>query len=68
MFLKNYSFLKLSILDDQWVLSFLRGSKFSLQRTKEKLEFYYVMRSLCPEFYTNRNAALPEIKVFLEQR
>ncbi|XP_026326255.1 alpha-tocopherol transfer protein-like [Hyposmocoma kahamanoa] len=37
--------------DDQWLLAFLRGCKFSLERTKEKIDLYYSCRSAAPDFY-----------------
>ncbi|CAK1549784.1 unnamed protein product [Leptosia nina] len=37
--------------DDQWILQFLRGCKFSLERTKEKIDLYYTMRTLAPELF-----------------
>lgn len=37
--------------DDQWLIAFLRGCKFSLERTKEKLDLYYSVRNTAPEFY-----------------
>ncbi|XP_026331064.1 alpha-tocopherol transfer protein-like [Hyposmocoma kahamanoa] len=36
--------------EDQWLTAFLRGSKFSLERAKEKLDLYYSLKSLIPEF------------------
>ncbi|XP_028043362.1 alpha-tocopherol transfer protein-like [Bombyx mandarina] len=38
--------------DDQWLLSFLRGCKFSLERTKEKLDLYYSVRTTAPELFS----------------
>lgn len=38
-------------IDDQWILSFLRGCKFSLERTKEKLDLYYTLKTSAPEFW-----------------
>ncbi|XP_050675542.1 alpha-tocopherol transfer protein-like [Leptidea sinapis] len=38
--------------DDQWLLAFLRACKHSLERTKEKLDLYYSMRTLAPEFFS----------------
>uniref|UniRef100_A0A2A4IU45 CRAL-TRIO domain-containing protein n=1 Tax=Heliothis virescens TaxID=7102 RepID=A0A2A4IU45_HELVI len=38
-------------LDDQWLVVFLRGCKFSLERTKEKLDLYYSIRSTAPELF-----------------
>ncbi|XP_075992123.1 alpha-tocopherol transfer protein-like [Anticarsia gemmatalis] len=40
--------------DDQWLLSFLRGCKFSLERTKEKLDLYYSVRTAAPEMFRIR--------------
>lgn len=37
--------------DDQWLVAFLRGCKYSLERTKEKLDLYYSLRSTAPEMY-----------------
>ncbi|XP_031343447.1 retinol-binding protein pinta-like isoform X2 [Photinus pyralis] len=52
-------------IDDQLLISFLRCSKFSLERTKEKLDYYFTMRSLAPEVFTNRDPLLPEIQAIL---
>jgi hypothetical protein len=41
--------------DDQTLITFLRGCKFSLERTKEKLDTYYTMRTALPEFFKDRN-------------
>ncbi|KOB65224.1 putative intracellular [Operophtera brumata] len=37
--------------DDQWLLAFLRGCKFSMERAKEKLDLYYSVRYTAPELY-----------------
>ncbi|KAM3959078.1 alpha-tocopherol transfer protein-like [Aphomia sociella] len=37
--------------DDQWLLTFLRGCKFSLERTKEKLDLYYALRTTAPDLF-----------------
>lgn len=37
--------------DEQWILGFLRGCKFSLERTKEKFDLYYTLRSTAPELW-----------------
>lgn len=52
--------------EDQWILTFLRGCKFSLERTKEKIDSYYTMRTLLPEFFTNRDPMLPELQEILK--
>lgn len=48
--------------DDLSILTFLRGCKFNIERTKDKLKNYYVMRAERPEWFTNRDPLLPEIK------
>ncbi|KAI5641589.1 CRAL/TRIO domain-containing protein [Phthorimaea operculella] len=37
--------------DDQWLVAFLRGCKFSLERVKQKLDLYYTVRTTAPEFF-----------------
>ncbi|PZC74679.1 hypothetical protein B5X24_HaOG207348 [Helicoverpa armigera] len=41
--------------DDQWLVVFLRGCKFSLERTKEKLDLYYSVRTTAPELFQMRH-------------
>ena len=41
--------------DDQMIIAFLRGCKFSLERTKEKIDLYYTMRTALPEFFKDRD-------------
>lgn len=36
-------------VDDQWLVGFLRGSKFSLERVKKKLDLYYRLRTTSPD-------------------
>lgn len=48
--------------DDRLILAFLRGCKFDIERTKTKLTNYYTMRRDAPEWFTNRNPHLPELK------
>ncbi|KAF2879513.1 hypothetical protein ILUMI_26655 [Ignelater luminosus] len=52
--------------DPQFLISFLRCSKFSLQRTKEKLDFFYTMKTLTPEFFMNKDPFNKEIKEILD--
>lgn len=50
--------------DDQFLIAFLRGCKYSLERAKEKLDTYYTVRSAIPEFFQQRDptdAKLQEI-------
>lgn len=53
-------------VDDQWLLCFLRGCKYSLERTKEKLDFYYTMKTMVPEYMQNRDPMSPEIQRILD--
>ncbi|VVC37057.1 Cellular retinaldehyde binding/alpha-tocopherol transport,CRAL/TRIO, N-terminal domain,CRAL-TRIO lipid [Cinara cedri] len=48
--------------DDVRLMTFLRGCKFSLEKTKRKLDMYFTMRAAVPEFFANRDPTLPEIK------
>ncbi|XP_067633176.1 uncharacterized protein [Eurosta solidaginis] len=41
--------------DDQFLIAFLRGSKFSLEKAKQKLENFYILRAAMPEMFRNRN-------------
>ncbi|KAK7861949.1 hypothetical protein R5R35_006319 [Gryllus longicercus] len=52
--------------DDQFLVAFLRGSKFSLERAKEKLDAYYTLRSALPDFFKNRDPTCPKIRKIME--
>lgn len=41
--------------DDQFLLTFLRGSKFSLEKAKTKIDKFYMMRSKYPDLFTIRD-------------
>ena len=56
----------LCIPDSQFLVTFLRGCKFSLERTKAKMDMYYTLRTALPEIYTNRDPMLPEIQKVLK--
>ncbi|XP_031343411.1 retinol-binding protein pinta-like [Photinus pyralis] len=51
--------------DDASLLIFLRSSKYSIQRAKEKLDNYYSMVTLLPEFFANRDPFAPDIQELL---
>lgn len=42
-------------LDDQFLINMLRGCKFSLEKTKEKLDQYWTMKSAIPDFFADRD-------------
>ncbi|EDW92800.1 uncharacterized protein Dyak_GE21129 [Drosophila yakuba] len=41
--------------DDQFLVNFLRGCKFSLERTKAKIDRFYTLRTKYPDFYLAHN-------------
>ncbi|XP_045516584.1 alpha-tocopherol transfer protein-like [Pieris brassicae] len=59
-------------LPDQWednpLMTFLRGSSFSLEKCKRKLDMYFTMRAACPEFFTNRDATSPVLRDVLRSK
>ncbi|KAH8400746.1 hypothetical protein KR009_000742, partial [Drosophila setifemur] len=40
--------------DDQFLVGFLRGCKFSLEKTKSKLDHFYTIKTLMPELFASR--------------
>ncbi|XP_074096274.1 alpha-tocopherol transfer protein-like [Cotesia typhae] len=52
--------------DDQRLMTFLRGSKFSLEKCKTKLDMYFTMRGAAPEFFANRDVTRPEMQEILK--
>jgi len=52
--------------DSQWLTTFLRSSKFSLERTKTKMDMFYSLRTALPEFFTRRDPILPELQHILK--
>lgn len=53
--------------DDQWILTFLRGCKFSLQTTKQKLDMYYSIRNRAPDFFGDRDPFHIEMQRFFKK-
>ncbi|XP_057669387.1 retinol-binding protein pinta-like [Diorhabda carinulata] len=49
-------------MEDQYLLPFLRGCKYNMEKTKKKLVNYYTMRRNVPEWFQNRNPELKEIQ------
>jgi hypothetical protein len=43
-----------SRMDDQFLVIFLRGCKYSLERAKHKLDMFYTVRTHVPEFMGSR--------------
>ncbi|KAG5672154.1 hypothetical protein PVAND_002307 [Polypedilum vanderplanki] len=52
--------------DDQFLLSFLRGCKYSMEKTKQKLDMYYTLRHHSPEFMQDRDPEKLKVREFLK--
>ncbi|CAH2004693.1 unnamed protein product [Acanthoscelides obtectus] len=48
--------------ETKYLLPFLRGCKFNLEKTKQKIINYYTMRRDEPIWFKNRNPLLPEVE------
>jgi hypothetical protein len=42
-------------MDDQFLVTFLRGCKFSLEKAKQKFDLYHTVRTDIPEVMLNRD-------------
>ena len=47
--------------DEKNMLRFLRFCKFSLERTKERIDKFYTLKALAPETYRGRDPTLPAL-------
>lgn len=48
-------------IDDQFLVAFLRGCKYSLERTKQKIDKYYTYRTHLTEIVGDRDPLLDNI-------
>ncbi|CAH0554607.1 unnamed protein product [Brassicogethes aeneus] len=48
--------------EDKYILPFLRGCKFDLDKTKVKISNFYTMKRDRPEWFSNRDPLSPEIQ------
>ncbi|XP_044743838.1 retinol-binding protein pinta [Chrysoperla carnea] len=48
--------------DYVWILSFLRGCKYDIEKTKKKIHSHLKLKESAPEWFQNRNPNLPELK------
>lgn len=48
--------------DDQFLLTFLRGSKHNLIKAKTKIEMFYTCRTAMPEIMMNRDPLDPHLR------
>lgn len=47
--------------EDQFLIAFLRGSKFSVEKCKQKIDSFYTYRVLMPELFKNRSVDDPKV-------
>jgi hypothetical protein len=47
--------------DDQFLLTFLRGSKHNIEKAKAKIEMFYTCRTALPEIMSNRDPLNPHL-------
>ncbi|KAL0267299.1 UNVERIFIED_CONTAM: hypothetical protein PYX00_009611 [Menopon gallinae] len=52
--------------DDGRLMTFLRGCKFSIEKTKRKLDMYFTMRTAIPEFFSNRDPFAPTVQEIMK--
>jgi len=52
--------------DDVILTAFLRGCKFSLERTKEKLDFHHTVRGNLPSWFDNWDPSQPQLQAILK--
>ncbi|KAJ3624287.1 hypothetical protein MTP99_017925 [Tenebrio molitor] len=52
------------IMNDNMILNFLMMNKFSIERTKQKIDMYYTIKDVIPDVYCNPKS--PQIKDFMK--
>lgn len=52
--------------DDDYLTMFLRGCKFSLERTKEKLDFHHTVRGSLPTWFDNWDPRQQQLQTILK--
>lgn len=53
--------------DDQFLISFLRGCKYSLERAKQKFDLYHTLKTHIPELTRNRDPASDKVLAAIRQ-
>ena len=51
--------------DDFSILAYARGCKYSMEKTKHKLELTMTMRAALPEFFSGCNPSSPQLQACL---
>ncbi|KAG5886263.1 hypothetical protein JTB14_020826 [Gonioctena quinquepunctata] len=49
------------IPNDLMITNFLLMNKFSIENVKQKIDMYYTMRKLFPDFFVNRHPLSPDM-------
>ncbi|KAB7496404.1 SEC14 cytosolic factor [Armadillidium nasatum] len=52
--------------DDFFILRFLRGCKFSLEKTKQKIDMHFTLKAMVPEWYKGRDPEDPVSREILK--
>lgn len=52
--------------DDQFLVSFLRGVKFSMEKFKEKFDLFYSLRNAIPDIYHDRHPKLERVQELMK--
>lgn len=52
--------------DDQFLVMFLRGCKYKLDKVKEKLDMFYTLRTHSPELMLNRDPLDPKLRAIIK--
>ncbi|XP_063917465.1 uncharacterized protein LOC135133125 isoform X2 [Zophobas morio] len=55
------------VMEDAPIKNFLHLSNFSVEKTKRKIDMYYTIRSLMPEFYITSNPKLEKMQLMLDK-
>lgn len=53
--------------DDQFLITFLRGCKYSLEKAKQKYDLYFTLKTHAPELFKNRDPLDPKIRAAIRQ-
>ena len=60
--LKKQPHLRSCPTDSQYLLKYLRGCKYSLEKTKYKMDLTLTLRSILPEFFSGWDPLKPEVQ------